>query len=340
MARHVGSKWKRTEALLGNSKLGKFVAPTEKLTEEALYLMLQRYGMVFVKPVIGMHGQGVMKVERLWGHDKPYVYQVGVIRKSFPTYPMLMDSLRSETGGKPYLVQRGISLLQYKGRPFDLRVMAQLTPNRKWETTGMIGRVARKGKIITNYHNGGTLMEVGKLLAPYATEAELVVFTRRLKELGVLAGKEMHKNFPKITEIGLDIGVSSDMEPWIIEVNTSPDFYVFRHLPDKNVFRKVRRYALASGRMKPHGSAKAAAPVRPARATKTAETAKRARAARAARAERTARAVQVAQPQPAEATPTPQVARTAQATRTPQAARTAQAPAVARKEARRTAKRL
>jgi hypothetical protein len=285
--------------------------------------------MVFVKPVIGMHGQGVMKVERLWGHDQPYVYQMGVIRKSFPTFAMLLASLKGETQGKPYLVQRGISLLQYKGRPFDLRVMAQLTPNRKWETTGMIGRVARKGKIITNYHNGGTLMELDKLLAPYASEAALTDFTRRLKELGVLAGKEMHKNFPKITEIGLDIGVSSDLEPWIIEVNTSPDFYVFRHLPDKTVFRKVRRYALANGRMKQHGSTKSTVP-----------GAVSAKTARAARAAKTAKTAQATQPQPAQATRETQAVRTAQATRTPQAARTASVPAVARKEPRRTAKRL
>jgi hypothetical protein len=193
----------------------------------------------------------------------------------------------------------------------------------------MIGRVARKGKIITNYHNGGTLMELDKLLAPYASEAALTDFTRRLKELGVLAGKEMHKNFPKITEIGLDIGVSSDLEPWIIEVNTSPDFYVFRHLPDKTVFRKVRRYALANGRMKQHGSTKSTVP-----------GAVSAKTARAARAAKTAKTAQATQPQPAQATRETQAVRTAQATRTPQAARTASVPAVARKEPRRTAKRL
>ena len=249
MARHVGSKWKRTEALLGNSNLGRFVAPTEKLTEETLYVMLQHYGMVFVKPVIGMHGHGVMKVERLWGQEQPYAYQTGVIRKSFPTFAKLMTSLHGETGNKPYLVQRGIQLLKYKGRPFDLRVAAQLAPSGKWETTGMIGRVAHKGKIITNYHNGGSLMEVEKLLTPYATASELAHCIKRLKELGELSGTEMYKHFPKLKEIGLDIGVSSDLMPWIIEVNTSPDLFVFRHLSDKSVFRKVRRYAKANGRM-------------------------------------------------------------------------------------------
>ncbi|MCL6456811.1 MAG: YheC/YheD family protein [Gorillibacterium sp.] len=253
MARHVGSKWRKTEALLKHSEIRQLIAPTDWMTEESLRHMLDTYGMVYVKPVVGMHGRGVMKVERLFGQglgvDQPYRYQVGVIRRSFASFGQLFADLLKETGGKPYLVQRGINLLRYRNRPFDLRVMAQLTPNKKWETTGIIGRVAHKGKIVTNYHSGGSLHAVDEVLTPYAQGKEKAAFIKRLKEIGELVGNQMYKHFPAVTEIGLDIGISSDLQPWIIEVNTSPDFYVFCKLADKSVFRKVRRYAKANGRM-------------------------------------------------------------------------------------------
>ena len=235
--------------MLKNSRIREHIAPTERMTGDSLYHMLNVYGMVYVKPVIGMHGRGVMKVERLGGLDYPYHYQVGIRRRSFSSFAQMYANLLTETSGKPYLVQRGINLLRYAGRPFDIRVMAQLTPNKQWITTGMIGRVAHKGKIVTNYHNGGSLHDVEKLLAPYAQGKRKAAFIKQLETLGERVGAQMYNDFPAITEIGLDIGVSSDLRPWIIEVNTSPDFYVFRKLRDKSVFRRVRKYARANGRM-------------------------------------------------------------------------------------------
>ncbi|MBC8079881.1 MAG: YheC/YheD family protein [Gorillibacterium sp.] len=249
MPRHVGSKWKKTQALLKSSEISKFIAPTEWMTGDTLNYMLNVYNMVYIKPVVGMHGRGVMKVERLKDKDYLYRYQIGAYRRSFSSFGQLYDSLLMSTNGKPYLVQRGINLLRYSGRPFDIRVLAQLTPNKEWITTGMIGRVAHKGKIVTNYHNGGSLHDVEKLLAAHAQGKRKEVFIKQLKRLGQLVGAQMYKHFPAITEVGLDIGVSTDLRPWIIEVNTSPDFYIFKKLEDKSIYHRVRKYARWNGRM-------------------------------------------------------------------------------------------
>lgn len=51
--------------------------------------------------------------------------------------------------------------------------------------------------------------------------------------------KEFHKNHSGFKEIGLDIGLDSALKPWIIEVNTRPDAYIFNQLKDKTMFRRV-----------------------------------------------------------------------------------------------------
>jgi hypothetical protein len=51
--------------------------------------------------------------------------------------------------------------------------------------------------------------------------------------------------------VGADIGLDNHLLPWIIELNTNPDPYIFRHLPDKRIARKVLSYARALRRIPP-----------------------------------------------------------------------------------------
>ncbi|RIE04883.1 YheC/YheD family protein [Cohnella faecalis] len=51
--------------------------------------------------------------------------------------------------------------------------------------------------------------------------------------------------------VGADIGLDNHLRPWIIELNTNPDPYIFRHLADKRIARKVLSYARALRRIPP-----------------------------------------------------------------------------------------
>jgi len=242
---HVRSKWKKTAAIARSRTLKRLIPETVRFGGRELKSKLERYGMVYLKPDSGTHGKGVMRAERFGGR---YRLKSGRRVKTFTTIGELTAVLRRETRGRKYVIQRGIALLKYKGRVFDLRVMAQLTPRNKWQTTGMIGRVAAPRKIVTNYHSGGMLMPVPRLLGGHMSKSSARRTIRKLKNIGVRSGQAMRRRYPGIREVGVDVGLDKGKRMWIIEVNTRPDPYIFRKLPDPSVFRRIRRYAKAYGR--------------------------------------------------------------------------------------------
>ena len=250
MPRHIQSKWAKTIALLSSPSLRGYIPITKRMNAASMKQMLHQYSMVYIKPNQGTFGNGVMRVE--WSgasKGKPYQYQSGLRIRRFSRFESMYASILRETRRRHYLVQKGIHLLKYRGNRFDIRVMVQQSPKRRWEATGMIGRVAHPGKVVTNFHSGGKLQPVEQLLGNYLLPKRKLRYMGRLKSLGLEAAHVMGARFRGVKEIGLDVAVDARLKPWILEVNTRPDPFIFRRLKDKRIFAKVIRYAKAYGRL-------------------------------------------------------------------------------------------
>lgn len=246
----VQSKWTKTNIMLKSEYLRQYMPTTKLFSRSSLQSMLSDYGMVYVKPINGMHGNGIIRVERTTVPSIGYRFQMNTKAIFSTTFDQLFKQLVKQKKKRSYLVQRGIHLLRHQKRRFDIRVMVQKNLRNEWEVTGIIGRLAHPAKIVTNYHSGGTPMAIDRLMADHSTSSELAAFKNRLRKLCISIANNLQETYPNLKELGVDIAIDAKLHPWILEVNTSPDPFIFRKLPDQSVFQKVYRYAKAYGRFK------------------------------------------------------------------------------------------
>ncbi|GBG06935.1 endospore coat-associated protein [Paenibacillus agaridevorans] len=246
----VRSKWAKTKVLLRSAEMHSYIPQTKRFSRETLHRMLQEYEMVYVKPVSGTYGNGVIRVERTGEQGSGYRFQHGTTVRSAAIFDALFEALSAYVSRKGYIVQKGIHLLKHRGRRFDLRVMVQKNLRNQWETTGIIGKLGNPRKIVTNYNNGGTIWSFETLLSSHLSASEMSALHAKLKRLGVKIGSQLQTAYPGLKELGVDVAIDTKFHPWVLEVNTKPHPYIFNKLADKSMHRKVTRYAAAYGGIK------------------------------------------------------------------------------------------
>ncbi|WP_188594034.1 YheC/YheD family protein [Paenibacillus silvae] len=178
-----------------------------------------------------------------------YHLQHGTEEHVFHSLDELEQALNKRIQQRDYIIQQGIPLMKHEGLPFDLRVLTQKNLQHNWETTGILGRIAAPGKIITNIHGGGRLATFEELVLPQLKKDRFQKLQHELYRLGIHTAVQLQSTFPRLKEIGIDIALDDQGRPWILEVNTLPGIYAFGLLPDKEAYRKIKRYAIAYGRL-------------------------------------------------------------------------------------------
>ncbi|WP_426451638.1 YheC/YheD family protein [Paenibacillus sp. S-38] len=249
--RTLVSKWTKTKSLLQNRSLRKFIPETRLYSRSSLLYLLRKYRMIYVKPVKGSGGKGVIRAEvrRVRGRTL-YRYQQGTAIRTFSSFGAFYASLSRTKLPRPYLAQQGIALLRLRGRPFDIRVMVQRTAKRGWKTTGIIGRLAHPKRAVTNFHSEGLPLPLRILFASRLSPVRRRRLTAALARLGLRFAHHLGRKYPGFRELGVDVGVDTRLHPWVLEVNTAPDAMIFNQLKNKRMFHRVLRYAKANGRYK------------------------------------------------------------------------------------------
>jgi len=241
----IASKWIKTRVLVRSSYLAAHIPATLRLNRGSLARLLKKYQMVYVKPVSGSCGIGVMRVERL---RSGWVVRDGKRRRNFATYDKLYSWLSHRTRRVPYLVQRGIHMLRFKGRPIDFRVVIQKGKRVKWRVTGMAARVAHPLKAVTNGSQGGSIHAAQELLRRTAGRKTSKRLLRQMGRIARVTAQRLSRAYPRMNELGLDIAVDRKRRAWILEVNTRPDPCPFTKLANPAMIRRMVKYARGYGR--------------------------------------------------------------------------------------------
>ncbi len=152
----------------------------------------------------------------------------------------LLKELRKKNRGLGYIVQRRLQLAQIGRKPFDIRIMAQRKKGSSstWNVTGSYAKVAAQGYLVTNVTSQTIPVPEALKLARIGDRSLLVEAER----IALLAAKRLGDRYPKLRQVGFDIGIDRKRRIWIIEGNYQPDLRPFRQLKDSSMHRRILWY--------------------------------------------------------------------------------------------------
>lgn len=132
-----------------------------------------------------------------------YHLQHGTEEQVFHSLDELEQAINKRIQQRDYIIQQGIPLMKHEDLPFDLRVLTQKNLQHNWETTGILGRIAAPGKIITNIHGGGRLATFEELVLPQLKKDQFQKLQHELYRLGIHTAVQLQSTFPDLRRSAL-----------------------------------------------------------------------------------------------------------------------------------------
>ncbi|MCR8659846.1 YheC/YheD family protein [Paenibacillus endoradicis] len=251
-SRTIKSKWIKTKWLLQHRELSKYVPHTMLFNKTNLDLMLSLYSSVYFKPTGGTGGSRIIRIDI---KDNGYHIQYNLNKLKFSTPELLFQHLFLFANSQSYVLQKGINLTTINKNPFDIRIMVQKTNKGSWVSSAVSVKIGQHGKIVTNYHQGGTLALFHETMIRAGFDA---ITTERiniqLNNIGVATGEHFEKYYNDFKELALDVALDVALDatgyPWILEVNTRPQIAPLKTLKDQRLYARVLSYAKQYGRTK------------------------------------------------------------------------------------------
>ncbi len=225
-----------------SSQVRRYLPATKRYSKDTFKEFMGRYTSVYVKPVAGSRGKGILKTwkqnGKIWVQKNVYHPQV---------FSNLDDAIRfidRERQGRAYIVQQGLNLAVIGGKPLDIRVMMQREkPGGRWLYSGMIAKIAGGSSIVTNVAiSKGSVMEVNEAIRKSLkwNDKKINNCINEMIQLSFQAAKHFD-TYQLYRELGFDIAVDKKGQIWMIEENTGPSHPLFAHLKSNlSMYRRIQ----------------------------------------------------------------------------------------------------
>jgi glutathione synthase/RimK-type ligase-like ATP-grasp enzyme len=212
-----------------------------------LQSMCRKYPIVFLKPIRGSLGKGIIRIIRKpeGGYSCQFATVNGTVSQNFKTLTALHRSIAGKLKSSRYQVQQGLNLITAGGRPMDFRALAQKDKNGKWQLTSIVARIAGNRHFVSNLARGGTLSPVQEALRKSDLGGGSGVVLARLKRAALaIAGALEQQVQEHFGELGIDLAVSKGGRVWLLEVNSKPSKNDNTAMPDQKIRPSVRQLIL------------------------------------------------------------------------------------------------
>lgn len=214
------SKWKIAEILQKDSAAKKYIPETHLLRgPRDIIKMLEKYPMIYLKPVRRSLGLGIIKMEKNNVGNYTAYYNVNRVNlKINGDVNWILAELSEVMGKRGYIVQQGIPVALYKEKVFDLRVTIQKDGTGEWSFTRWAARVGAPGNIVSNVAAGGKGLPAEKVLSENF-DGRIQAIKDEVNRAGLVIAEALDRGLNDIGDLGLDIGIDMDGKIYLFEVN-------------------------------------------------------------------------------------------------------------------------
>ncbi|WP_186786049.1 YheC/YheD family protein [Paenibacillus agilis] len=207
--------------------------------------MMNRSRMVYVKPVNGTGGRGILRIEHHQKHPA-YLFVEGrdrsrrIIKPQYVKFERLGRYMYTWVKQERFIVQQGIDVKLPNGRVHDVRMLVQKNEVGLWSLTGMVGRVGARQSVTSNLHGGGQAVPMRTLLERWIENRQPIhEIEYQLERSGIQIAKYVEEKYGSLCELALDWAIDKNGRYWLLEVNPKPSREVFQNVGDEAVYYRA-----------------------------------------------------------------------------------------------------
>lgn len=214
-------------ALARDKSLQQYLPETDAVRNyQSMKKMCNKYATVFLKPVSGSLGKGIIKITRQ--KNATYICHFssvnGTRKVSYASLTKVFQAISGKLKAQHYQIQQGLDLITNNGRPIDFRALVQKSINGQWKITSIVARIASSQHFVSNLARGGQLSGIKATLAKtkiIGVKKSKLQTNLRKAALKIAQGvdAQVQEHFG---ELGIDLAVDKKGKIWLLEVNSKP----------------------------------------------------------------------------------------------------------------------
>lgn len=218
------SKWEAHEKLENATQLKAFLPKTTLYDKSIFQEWLSQYNDLFIKPVNGSQGRGIIHV---FQKDNNIIIENSNsperTKLQYTSAIQAASDIQKWIKKKIFIIQESLPLITLENKKIDFRFLCHKINNDEWKITSVVGRISGENQFVSNIAQGGKLSRPMDILHNHFTYERALLTYQLMKDLALEVSRVIDLAFDEIfVELGIDIGVDSTGNPWLIEVNSKP----------------------------------------------------------------------------------------------------------------------